>query len=160
MTPNSALRAAPADPEAGDHLVEDQQRADPVALGPEPGEEARRPAATRPMLAATGSTMTHATVSSSVGHDVVRRDRRLGHRGRRARRPTRDAAGSSDGRCSATPLPPSASRASLVAVVVAGELHDAGAAGGARGRGGCADIVASVPLDTRRTFSQRRHPLA
>ena len=34
-----ALRAASAHPEAGDHLVEDQERTDAVALGPEPGEE-------------------------------------------------------------------------------------------------------------------------
>ena len=110
-----ALRAAPAHPEAGDHLVEDQQRTDPVALGPQPGEEARRPAATRPMLAATGSTMTHATRLVERGHLVVGRDGRLRHGGGGHAGRARDGAvlGRSSARSSrATPLPLSARRAS------------------------------------------------
>ena len=47
------LGAAGVEAEAGDHLVEDQQRADPVALGAQPGEEPglrarRRPCWRRP----------------------------------------------------------------------------------------------------------------
>jgi hypothetical protein len=49
-----------------DHLVEHEQRADPVALARSP---CRKPAAgaTTPMFAATGSTKTAATCSSSCG---------------------------------------------------------------------------------------------
>ena len=53
-------------PEAGDHLVEDQQRRPALALGPQAAEEALG-GGTRPMLAAIGSTMTQAVRSSSVG---------------------------------------------------------------------------------------------
>ena len=100
------LGAAAAEAEAGDHLVEDQQRAGRVARGPQALEEARRPAATRPMLAATGSTMTQATSSSSRRHDVVRARPRCRRPPARARRPSRAAPSV------ATPLPPAASRAS------------------------------------------------
>ena len=48
------------DPEAGDHLVEDQQGTRPVACLAQALEEPG-PGGTRPMLAATGSTITAAT---------------------------------------------------------------------------------------------------
>ena len=60
------LRAAGAETEAGDDLVEDQERAGRVARGAQSLEEAGH-GATRPMFAATGSTITHATAASTTG---------------------------------------------------------------------------------------------
>ena len=146
------LRAAPGDPEPGDHLVEDQaarRRASHSARSP-----SRNPAAggTRPMLAATGSTITAATSSSSVGHHVVGRDHRVGHgAGGDAGR-----AGQAEGRHAAAAL---GQQGVAVAVVVAGELHDLGPAGEAPGQTRMAVIVASVPLLHQPHLLDRRHPL-
>ena len=52
------LRAAARDPEAGDHLVEDEQRAARVAEPAQRLEVAAAPAGRRPCSPATGSTMT------------------------------------------------------------------------------------------------------
>jgi hypothetical protein len=98
------------------------------------------------MLAATGSTITHGHVSSSVGHLVVGHDDvsataaggDAGEPGRPERGPRR---------CRRL-----GEQRVAVAVVVAGELHDLGPAGVPRARR-MADMVASVPLDTSRTFS-------
>ena len=58
--------STPAETETGDHLVEEQQGADAIALGSECLKEARL-GPTTPMLAATGSTASTATSSSRVG---------------------------------------------------------------------------------------------
>ena len=120
------LGAAAGDAEAGDHLVEDQQRADAVALGPQALRGTRAPAATRPMLAATGSTITQATSSSSSGTTLYGAT-------------TVSATASSV--TPAEPRQPERRHAAAalgeqrvaVAVVVAGELHDLRPAGEAAG---------------------------
>ena len=113
------LRAAGAEPEAGDDLVEDQQRARRVARRRAGLRGTRATGATRPMLAATGSTITHGDVVVELGHHVVRRPR-----------PCRATA---DLGTPAEPESPSVGDAAAaggeqrvaVAVVVARELHDA-----------------------------------
>ena len=65
VTPSSSWRPAAAEPEPGDDLVEDEQRADPVALGPQALEEAR-----------------HRRHQTHVGGDRLDDDAR--HRARRA----------------------------------------------------------------------------
>ena len=63
----AALGAARPEAEAGDDLVEDQERARPVARRAQAREEAGLPGGPAPMLAATGSTMTQATSSPTSG---------------------------------------------------------------------------------------------
>ena len=86
------LGAAAGDPEAGDHLVEDQQRARLGGRVAEELEEARLPAGPRPCWPATGSAITAAgcarrdrvrpTASRVVpGHDHRVRGLRLGDAG-------------------------------------------------------------------------------
>ena len=57
----AALRAGGTEPEAGDHLVADQERAGGACTGR--ARRVRKPSigGTRPMLAATGSTITAAS---------------------------------------------------------------------------------------------------
>ena len=72
------LGAARPDPESGDHLVEDEQRADTVALGPQTVEEARR---WRDDAHVRRDRLDDDRRDLLVehGHDVVRHDHRLGH---------------------------------------------------------------------------------
>ena len=153
MTPEQLLGAAAGDAEAGDDLVEDQQGADPVALGPQPLEEAGRRRRPGPCW------------RRRLDDDARRRCRRARAprcRARRwCRRPRRSVTPAEPGRPSdATAVPPGDEQGVGVAVVVAGELHAAWAGRWRRGRGGWRVMVASVPLLTRRTFSTDGHPLA
>ena len=80
------LRAAGVEPEPGDHLVEDQQRADPVALGPQALEE---PGLRGDDAHVGGDRLDDhgGDVVVERGHLVVRHDERLGDRaGRHAGR--------------------------------------------------------------------------
>ena len=106
-----------------------------TSSAPTASHAARRPSrkpgagATRPMFAATGSTMTQATVLVELGHRVVGDDDRVGHRAGghagRARQAERGDAAAAAGQ-----------QRVGVAVVAAVELHDPVAPGDARGRGG------------------------
>ena len=91
VTPKQVLRAAAADPEAGDHLVEDQERADAVALGPEAGEE---PVGRRDEAHVGGDRFDDDARRRSrrARAPVVGRDRRVGHGGRGHAGRARDAA--------------------------------------------------------------------
>src|SRR5690606_24650315 len=119
------LGPAAGDPEAGDDLVEDEERADPVALGPQPLEE---PGGGRDEAHVGGDRLDddagHGVVE--VGHDVVGDDAGVLHGG------GGDAggAGQPEGGEAAAGL---GEEQVAVAVVVAGELHDDVAAGEAAG---------------------------
>ena len=67
VTPDHSVAPPTAEAEPGDDLVEQQQGADAVALGAQARPGTRRAGGTSPMLAATGSTQTTATVSSRSG---------------------------------------------------------------------------------------------
>ena len=91
--PSRRLHAAPGEPEAGHHLVEDQQRA--VRCGDRGAAPRGSPAAggTRPMLPTTGSTITAAMASPvggearlDLGQVVEARHQRLARRWPPARR--------------------------------------------------------------------------
>ena len=69
VTPKTRLRAAVSDPEAGDHLVEAEQRPVRVAEFAQSFEEARLRAERRPCSPATGSTMTAAIVVATLGEE-------------------------------------------------------------------------------------------
>ena len=148
------LRATGAEPEAGDHLVEHQQRADPVALGAQPLEEAGR-----------GSDDAHVggdRLDEHRGHVVVElRAPRCTARPS-SRRPRSAGTPAVPGRPSvATPLPPAASSASVAPwklpwkmtirsrpVYAAGEAH-----GGARRLG--ARVHQPHPLAARHPVGDR-----
>ncbi len=145
MTPKYSSRSALRQAKAGDDLVEDQQRADAVALAR--ADPVRKPGsgATRFMFAATGSTSTAATSSSSIGTSlygatIVSATAPRGDAGRTRQSQLCDAAAARD------------EQRVGVAVVAAVELHDLVALVTPRARR-TALINASVPEETSRTCS-------
>ena len=111
-----ALAAAPGDAEAGDDLVDDEQRAHTVALGPEALEEAGL-RGDQAHVGRDGLDDHAGGVLVELRHDVVGHDGRVGHGrlgdARRAGQPERGEAGARLGK-----------EEVAVAVVVARELHD------------------------------------
>ena len=126
-TPEPLLRRRRGQPEAGDHLVEEQQRAGPVARRPQPGEEPRLGRRRGPCWPATGSTTTTATASSSAGTTLYG-----------ATTVSATAAGGHAGRAGQALVGHAAAARGQqrvgVAVVAAGELDDLRPSGGAPGQ--------------------------
>ena len=139
------LGAADAEPESGDHLVEDQQRAHPIALGAQTLEETRR---RRDDAHVRGDRLDdhRGDLLVEVGHHVVGRDHRLGDR----------AVGHTGGPGSpsvATPLPPATSRASVAPWKLPAKVTIRSRPVTPRARR-TAVLVASVPEFISRTCSQ------
>ena len=139
------LGAARPDPEAGDHLVEDQQGADAIALGAQAGEEPGR----RGDHAHVGRDRLDDDRGDLIvehGHDVVRHDHRLGTA------PVGTPA--VPGRPSvATPLPPATSSASVAPWKLPANVTMRSRPVAPRARR-TAVLVASVPEFMSRTRSQ------
>ena len=148
--PERLLRAAVGDAEAGDDLVEHEQRADAVALGAQALEE--------PVV---GRDQPH------VGGDRLDDDARgvaveLGHRLYGATTVSATAASVTPGRAGEAEGGEAAARLGeeqvAVAVVVAGELHDLAVGRCSRGPPGSPTWWPRCPDDTRRTSSTDGHP--
>ena len=148
VMPKRACAPPSADPEAGDHLVEHEQRAVRVHALAQPVEETRRgrrrgPCSRRPARRAPRRSRRRARRSTRVerGEVVVGHDDRVGDRARRDARPSRAA------RASRHHCPAGDEQRVEVAVVAARELHDLVAAGRA----------AREPHRGHRGFGARRH---